>query len=101
LIISHAYTLFVFIFSRFHVREFAWDDQLVEKQRQELEEAGTSEKELWVSDLVRLKEPLILLKKNRTFEYPADRHSLPFFVRSSRPNSYVSLAQVSPKPIKA
>lgn len=31
------------------MREFSWDDQLVEKQKQELEDAGTSEKELWVS----------------------------------------------------
>lgn len=35
--------------NRFQVREFKWEDDVVEKSREELENAGTSEKELWVS----------------------------------------------------
>ncbi|CAO1615193.1 unnamed protein product [Sympodiomycopsis kandeliae] len=39
--------------NRFQVREFQWEDDVVEKSREELENAGTSEKELW-TELLRL-----------------------------------------------
>ncbi len=38
--------------NKYTVRDFEWQDELVEKQREELESAGSAEKELWVS-LVR------------------------------------------------
>lgn len=69
---------------RFQVRDFVWDDELVEKQRQELEEAGVSEKELW-TELLRLARTnfseaymvLMHLKVIRTFVESVLRYGLP------------------------
>lgn len=38
---------------KFQVREFTWDEGLLERERAELHEAGASEKELW-TELLRL-----------------------------------------------
>lgn len=34
--------------NKFVVREFQWDDQLAERQAEDLEDAAAAEKELWV-----------------------------------------------------
>ncbi|KAN0060599.1 Vacuolar ATP synthase subunit C [Thecaphora frezii] len=81
--------------NKFQVREFQWDDQIVEKQRQELEDAGTSEKELW-TELLRLSrtnfseayQALAHLKVVRTFVESVLRYGLPadYFAIAIRPN---------------
>lgn len=69
---------------RFQVRDFVWDDQVAEKQRQELEEANVSEKELW-TELLRLARTnfseaymvLSHLKVIRSFVESVLRYGLP------------------------
>lgn len=83
--------------NKFVVRtDFAWDDELVQRQRQELEEAGDSEKELW-TELLRLArtnfseayQALAHLKVVRTFVESVLRYGLPadYFAVSIRPNA--------------
>ncbi|PWN53907.1 putative VMA5-H+-ATPase V1 domain 42 kd subunit, vacuolar [Violaceomyces palustris] len=81
--------------SKFQVREFVWDDQIVDKQRQELEDAGSSEKELW-TELLRLSrtnfseayQALAHLKVIRMYVESVLRFGLPadYFAISIRPN---------------
>ncbi|PWY96985.1 putative VMA5-H+-ATPase V1 domain 42 kd subunit, vacuolar [Testicularia cyperi] len=81
--------------NKFQVREFAWDDSIVERQRQELDDAGDSEKELW-SELLRLSrtsfseayQALAHLKVVRTYVESVLRYGLPadYFAVSIRPN---------------
>ena len=82
--------------NKFVVRtDFAWDDQLVSRQRRELEDAGDSEKELW-TELLRLArtnfseayQALAHLKVVRTFVESVLRFGLPadYFAVVVRPN---------------
>ncbi|PWN89151.1 putative VMA5-H+-ATPase V1 domain 42 kd subunit, vacuolar [Acaromyces ingoldii] len=82
--------------AKFQVRtDFTWDDDLVERQRAELEEAGASEKELW-TELLRLArtnfseayQALAHLKVIRTFVEAVLRFGLPaeYFGAAIRPN---------------
>ncbi|SNX87691.1 probable VMA5 - H+-ATPase V1 domain 42 KD subunit, vacuolar [Melanopsichium pennsylvanicum] len=82
--------------NKFVVRtDFAWDDDLVSRQRQELDEAGDSEKELW-TELLRLArtnfseayQALAHLKLVRTYVESVLRYGLPadYFAVSIRPN---------------
>ena len=82
--------------NKFTVRtDFTWDDDLVSRQRQELDEAGTSEKELW-TELLRLArtnfseayQALAHLKVVRTFVESVLRFGLPadYFGVVVRPN---------------
>ncbi|TKY90252.1 hypothetical protein EX895_000250 [Sporisorium graminicola] len=82
--------------NKFIVRtDFAWDDDLVARQRQELEQAGDSEKELW-TELLRLArtnfseayQALAHLKVVRTYVESVLRYGLPadYFAVSIRPN---------------
>ncbi|PWO00920.1 putative VMA5-H+-ATPase V1 domain 42 kd subunit, vacuolar [Tilletiopsis washingtonensis] len=87
--------------NKFVVRDFQWDDQIVEKQRQELEEAGVSEKELW-TELLRLArtnfseayQALAHLKVVRTFVESVLRFGLPadYFGVAVKPNAKRSKA---------
>ncbi|EST08592.1 ATPase, V1 complex, subunit C [Kalmanozyma brasiliensis GHG001] len=82
--------------NKFLVRtDFAWDDDLVARQRQELDEAGDSEKELW-TELLRLArtnfseayQALAHLKVVRTYVESVLRYGLPadYFAVTIRPN---------------
>lgn len=82
--------------NKFIVRtDFSWDDQLVQRQRQELEEAGDSEKELW-TELLRLArtnfseayQALAHIKVVRTYVESVLRFGLPadYFAVVVRPN---------------
>lgn len=82
--------------NKFTVRQdFAWDDSLVERQRQELDDAGDSEKELW-TELLRLSrtnfseayQALAHLKVVRTYVESVLRYGLPadYFALTIRPN---------------
>lgn len=70
--------------NRFQVRDFRWEDDVVEKSRQELDDAGTSEKELW-SELLRLArtnfsecyQVLVHIKLVRLFVESVLRYGLP------------------------
>ncbi|KAJ9475277.1 V-type proton ATPase subunit C [Pseudozyma hubeiensis] len=88
--------------NKFVVRtDFSWDDELVTRQRQELEDAGDSEKELW-TELLRLArtnfseayQALAHLKVVRTFVESVLRYGLPadYFAVSIRPNAKRSKA---------
>ncbi|PKI85170.1 Vma5p [Malassezia vespertilionis] len=69
---------------KFQVREFAYDEAQMERERQELEETGASEKELW-TELVRLSrtnfadayQAMIHFKVLRTFVESVLRFGLP------------------------
>ncbi|KAK0523062.1 Vacuolar ATP synthase subunit C, partial [Tilletia horrida] len=69
---------------KFQVREFVWDDDIVEKQRDELEQASSAEKELW-TELLRLSrtnfseayQALAHLKVIRAFTESVLRFGLP------------------------
>lgn len=90
--------------NKFQVREFQWDDEIVERQRQELEDAGTAEKELW-TELLRLSrtnfseayQALAHLKVVRTFVESVLRFGLPadYFAVSLKPNPKRSKAALS------
>ena len=82
--------------NKFIVRtDFSWDDDLVQRQRQELEDAGESEKELW-TELLRLArtnfseayQALAHLKVVRTYVESVLRYGLPadYFAVTIRPN---------------
>ncbi|KDN52250.1 ATPase, V1 complex, subunit C [Tilletiaria anomala UBC 951] len=81
--------------NKFVVREFIWDDQLVQRHKQELEEAGTSEKELW-TELLHLSrtnfseayQTLMHLKVVRAFVESVLRYGLPadYFAVAMKPN---------------
>lgn len=82
--------------AKFTVRtDFAWDDELVERQRNELDAAGESEKELW-TELLRLArtnfseayQALAHLKVVRTYVESVLRFGLPadYFAVTVRPN---------------
>ncbi|SPO32797.1 probable VMA5 - H+-ATPase V1 domain 42 KD subunit, vacuolar [Ustilago trichophora] len=83
--------------AKFTVRtDFCWDDDLVIRQRQELEDAGDSEKELW-TELLRLArtnfseayQALAHLKVVRTYVESVLRYGLPadYFGVVVRPNA--------------
>lgn len=40
--------LICYHFARYIVRDFVWSDEVLDKQREELELADSTEKELWV-----------------------------------------------------
>ncbi|KAL9939601.1 hypothetical protein V8E36_001418 [Tilletia maclaganii] len=81
--------------NKFQVREFSWDDDIVEKQRDELEQASSAEKELW-TELLRLSrtnfseayQALAHLKVIRAFVESVLRFGLPadYFGVSVKPN---------------
>ncbi|KAJ1018031.1 hypothetical protein NDA16_004900 [Ustilago loliicola] len=82
--------------NKFVVRtDFTWDDDLVSRQRAELEEAGDSEKELW-TELLRLArtnfseayQALAHVKVVRAFVESVLRYGLPadYFAVTIRPN---------------
>lgn len=82
--------------AKFTVRsDFSWDDDLVTRQRRELEDAGDSEKELW-TELLRLArtnfseayQALAHLKVVRTYVESVLRYGLPadYFAVVVRPN---------------
>ena len=81
--------------NKFQVREFEWDDQIVERQRQELEAAGDAERQLW-SELLRLSrtnfseayQALAHLKVIRAYVESVLRYGLPadYFAIAIRPN---------------
>ncbi|KAK0543912.1 Vacuolar ATP synthase subunit C [Tilletia horrida] len=90
--------------NKFQVREFQWDDNVVEKQKDELEQAGTSEKELW-TELLRLSrtnfseayQALTHLKVIRTFVESVLRFGLPaeYFGFTVKPNPKKAKALVT------
>lgn len=49
---------------RFIVRDFAYSEEQIDKQREELEVADTTEKELWVRNRTRRPGPTL------TFRFP-------------------------------
>ena len=82
--------------SKFQVREFTWDEDLLERERKELYEAGVSEKELW-TELLRLSrshfddafQALTHFKVIRTFVESVLRFGLPanYFAMIVRPTA--------------
>jgi hypothetical protein len=52
---------FVNIVRRFILRDFTYDAEKISQQQTDLDVAGTSEKELWVTHLVPNFEPLLKL----------------------------------------
>ncbi|KAE8231661.1 hypothetical protein CF326_g3320 [Tilletia indica] len=81
--------------NKFQVREFEWNDDIVEKQKDELEQASSAEKELW-TELLRLSrtnfseayQALAHLKVIRTFVESVLRYGLPadYFAFTVKPN---------------
>ncbi|CEH15454.1 vacuolar h-atpase v1 subunit c [Ceraceosorus bombacis] len=90
--------------NKFTVREFEWDEEVVERERQELEDAGVSEKELW-TEVLRLTrtnfseayQALTHLKVVRSFVESVLRFGLPadYFVAAIKPNPKRSKALVA------
>ncbi|KAL4400533.1 Vacuolar ATP synthase subunit C [Malassezia pachydermatis] len=85
--------------NKFQVRDFEWDEGLLERERQELYEAGVSEKELW-TELLRLSRINFAESYQALIHFRVIRTFIESVLRFGLPATYFA-AIVEPTPRKA
>lgn len=85
--------------NKFHLREFVWDEGLLAREREELEEAGASEKELW-TELLRLSCINFAEAYQALFHFKVIRTFVESVLRFGLPASYF-VTVIEPTPRKA